>query len=287
MDAPGGPVTGDDDPTAADAAASDAAASDAAAPSAAGRRRPRLRAEVLIVLGLSLGQSAVYAVVNLVARLTAATPLGEQSAALNVSRSARAYLDLTYQLLDVVFSLVPVALALFLLAEPGRRAVRRIGLDGTRPGRDLGTGLGLAALIGIPGLGLYLLGRALGITVEVQAAALNDHWWTVPVLFLAAVQNALLEEVVAVGYLVERLERLGWGPAAVVVASALLRGAYHLYQGIGPGLGNMIMGVLFAEYYRRRRRTMPLVVAHTLIDVVAFVGYAVLPDAWLRALGLA
>lgn len=256
-------------------------------PDAADPRQRRLRAEILIVLGLSLGQSAVYAGVNLIARLTATTPLGEQTAALNVSRSTRAYLDLTYQLLDVLFALVPVALALFLLSEPGRRAVRRIGLDAARPGRDLAAGVGLAALIGIPGLGLYLLGRTFGVTVQVQASALDEHWWTVPVLVLAALQNSLLEEVVAVGYLVERLEDLRWAPTAVVGASALLRGAYHLYQGIGPGLGNVVMGVVFAEYYRRRRRTMPLVVAHTLIDVVAFVGYAVLPDAWLRALGLA
>lgn len=249
-------------------------------------RRRRLRGEVLIVLGLSLGQSAMYAVVNIVARLTAETPLREQTAALNVSRSARPYLDLTYQLLGIGFALVPVALALFLLAEPGRRATARIGLDLHRPWRNLAAGIGLAALIGIPGLGVYLLGRAAGITVEVQASALNEHWWTVPVLILAALQNALLEEVVVAGYLIERLEQLGWRHGTVVAASALMRGAYHLYQGIGPFVGNAVMGVVFAEYYRRRRRTMPLVVAHTLIDVVAFVGYALLPAGVLAALGL-
>lgn len=246
----------------------------------------RLRAEVWIVLGLSLGQSAIYALVNIAARLTAGTPLRDQSTALNPSRSPRPYLDLTYQLLSVGFALVPVALALFLLTEPGRRATARIGLTVARPGRDLAAGLGLAALIGVPGLGLYALGRTLGLTVEVQAATLDQYWWTVPVLVLAAVKNALLEEVVAAGYLVERLEELGWRPPAVVAASALLRGAYHLYQGIGPGLANVAMGVVFAEYYRRRRRTMPLVVAHTLIDVVAFVGYTLLPDSVLAALGL-
>ncbi|HLV04092.1 CPBP family intramembrane glutamic endopeptidase [uncultured Georgenia sp.] len=252
----------------------------------AGGRRRRLRTELWIVLGLSLGQSAVYAVVNLLARLTAETPLRDQAAALNPSRSPRPYLDLTYQLLSVGFALVPVALALFLLSEPGRRATTRIGLTLTRPGRDLAVGVGLAALIGIPGLALYVAGRALGVTVDVQAATLDQHWWAVPVLVLAALKNALVEEVIAAGYLVERVEQLGWRPAAVVAASALLRGAYHLYQGIGPGLANVAMGVVFAEYYRRRRRTMPLVVAHTLIDVVAFVGYALLPAGVLEALGL-
>jgi membrane protease YdiL (CAAX protease family) len=247
----------------------------------------RLRAEVWIVLGLSLGQSGVYAVVNLLARLTAGTPLRDQATALNPSRSPRPYLDLTYQLLGLGFALVPVALALFLLSEPGRRATTRIGLTLARPGRDLAVGAGLAALIGIPGLGVYALGRALGVTVEVQAATLDQHWWAVPVLVLAALKNALLEEVVATGYLVERLEQLGWRAPSVVAASALLRGSYHLYQGIGPGLANVAMGLVLTEYYRRRRRTMPLVVAHTLLDVVAFVGYALLPARLLAAVGLA
>jgi len=246
----------------------------------------RLTAEIWIVLGLSLGKSAVYAVVAIVARLTAGPPLAEQTTTLNPSQSARPYLDLTYQLLSIGFALLPVALALYLLSAHGRSAVRRIGLDGARPWRDLGVGVGLAALIGVPGLGLYVVGRAIGITVEVQAAALGTAWWTVPVLVLAALQNALLEEVIAVGYLMERLRELRWGTPAIIAASALLRGSYHLYQGWGAFVGNVVMGVVFAEYYRRRRRVMPLVVAHTTIDVVAFVGYTLLPDAWLEAIGV-
>ncbi len=248
--------------------------------------RRRITAEVWIVLGLSLGKSGVYALVNIVARLTDDTPLAQQSATLNASRSARPYLDLTYQLLSIGFALVPVALALYLLSAGGRSAVRRIGLDRARPGRDLAVGVGLAALIGLPGLVLYAVGRAVGITVEVQAAALAAAWWTVPVLVLSALQNALLEEVIVVGYLMERLRELRWRAPAILVTSALLRGSYHLYQGIGPFLGNVVMGLVFAEYYRRRRRTMPLVVAHTVLDVVAFVGYALVPAAWREALGL-
>jgi len=246
----------------------------------------RLTVEIWIVLGLSLGRSAVYALVDIVARLTAGPPLAQQTATLNASQSPRPYLDLTYQLLSIGFALVPVALALFLLSGQGRSAVRRIGLDAVRPVRDLGIGVGLAAVIGIPGLGLYALGRLLGITVQVQASALNAAWWTIPVLVLAALQNALLEEVVAVAYLMERLRDLRWRTPLILAASALLRGSYHLYQGFGPFIGNAVMGLVFAEYYRRRRRVLPLVVAHMLLDVVAFVGYALVPAEWRSALGL-
>ncbi|WP_316249054.1 hypothetical protein [Brachybacterium sp. Z12] len=38
------------------------------------------------------------------------------------------------------------------------------------------------------------------------------------------------------------------------------------------------MGLVFGEWYRRTRRTLPLVIAHTVLDVFAFVGYALLRD---------
>lgn len=248
--------------------------------------RRRLGAEVWIVLGLSLGQSGLYAVLRLYERLTREVPLAQQTATLNPTRSPRPYLDLTYQLVGIGFALVPVVLALYLLAPTGRAALRRIGLDGTRAGRDLAVGVGLAAVIGIPGIGVYLAGRALGVNVQINPAGLDAYWWTIPVLVLSALQNALLEEIVAVGYLVERLTRLRWSVPVILVVSSLLRGSYHLYQGPGMAAGNVVMGLVFTTYYLRRRRVVPLVVAHTTLNVVAFVGYAALPDDLLEAWGL-
>lgn len=225
------------------------------------------------MLGLSLGQSAVYSIVNLIDRFTQG-PLREQTATLISPQSPRPYLDLTYQLLGIGFALVPVALALFFLTASGRRALPSIGVDATKPWRDLGMGAALAALIGLPGIGLYLIGRALGVTVTVVPTALNAYWWTIPVLLLAAVQTALLEEVVMVGYLMTRLRDLGWQTPAIILSSAALRGSYHLYQGVGPGLGNFVMGLVFGYFYHRTGRVAPLIIAHTILDVVAFVGYA-------------
>jgi membrane protease YdiL (CAAX protease family) len=101
-------------------------------------------------------------------------------------------------------------------------------------------------------------------------------WWAVPVLILSAVQNAILEEVVVVGYLITRLRQLGWALPAVVLTSAVLRGSYHLYQGFGGFLGNAVMGVVFALFFLRFRRVGPLVLAHALMDTTVFVGYALL-----------
>jgi membrane protease YdiL (CAAX protease family) len=95
----------------------------------------------------------------------------------------------------------------------------------------------------------------------------------VPVLFVNAIQAALLEEVVVVAYLVTRLRQLGMTQLAAVGASALLRGTYHLYQGWGGFLGNLAMGVLFGLVFLRTRRAWPLVIAHLLLDVAAGIGY--------------
>ena len=233
------------------------------------------------MLALSLGQSAVYAIVSLTAKLTGERPRGQQTAPMNPSQSPRPYLDLTYQLLGILFALVPVVLAVHLLRRDNPSATRDLGLDATRPGADALRGVALAALIGIPGLLLVYVADLLGINANLVPAALPHLWWAVPVLILAAAQNAILEEVVVVGYLITRLSELGWRTGTIVAASAILRGTYHLYQGFGAFVGNAIMGVLFAFLFLRTRRIMPLIVAHTLLDVCAFVGYTLLPKAWL------
>jgi membrane protease YdiL (CAAX protease family) len=236
-----------------------------------------LRAEVLLVLGVSLGASAVYSVVNLVDLLTRTRPLAQQTATLNQSQApGRPWLDLTYQLVGIFFAVVPALLAVHLLGRDPGGARGTLGLDRARPWFDLGTGAALAALIGIPGIGLYVVARQFGANVNVVPAALPNVWWAVPVLVLSAAQNAVLEEVVVVGYLLTRLDQLGWPRWRAVAASAVLRGSYHLYQGFGAFVGNAVMGVVFGYFFQRTRRVLPLVVAHTILDVVSFVGYTLL-----------
>ena len=241
--------------------------------------RGRLGAEVLIVLGLSLGASASYSVVSIVNRMSRTEALGDQSTSINNPLSERPTFDLIYQLMGIFFDLVPVALCAFLLWQVSRPHLGRLGLDFTRPGWDALQGIGLALLVGIPGVGVYLAGRALGITVNVVPNALDSYWWTIPVLVLSAIRAGVTEEVIVVGYLFTRLRDLGWGTWSIIVASATLRGTYHLYQGFGSFIGNFAMGVLFGWCYLRWGRTMPLVIAHWILDIVSFIGYP-LALAW-------
>ncbi|MEY9212659.1 CPBP family intramembrane metalloprotease [Thermobifida halotolerans] len=229
--------------------------------------------EIWCVLALSLGASAVAATISFVGALTAPEALSEQTASLVTSAAdaERPWLDLSWQLYRLVFALAPVALVLHLLHRSGDSA-RAIGFDLRRPGFDLGWGALVAAGVGLGGLVVYLVSVQLGLNRPIAPSTLNGHWWQHAVLVLQAVKNGVLEEVVVVGYLMLRLERLGWSPVRAVAASAVLRAFYHLYQGVGMFFGNLVMGLVFCWLYRRCGRVMPLVVAHSLIDIVAFVG---------------
>ena len=242
--------------------------------------RTRLWWEIALVLALSVGRSALYSVLSLVQALTREEALGDQSTSLNPGADAQQFWDVLYQFLSQFFALVPVALAIYFLWEPGRSAFRRIGLDFRMFGRDVGAGILLVAVIGIPGLALYAGGRALGITVQVDASPLDPSWWTIPLLLLAALRAGLTEEVVFLGYLFDRLRRLGWSTWTIILSTAALRGAYHAYQGLGAIVGNIAMGVVFGWVYHRWGRVMPLVIAHVVIDVVAFVGYPLAAALW-------
>ncbi|RAJ57514.1 membrane protease YdiL (CAAX protease family) [Streptomyces sp. Amel2xB2] len=243
-----------------------------------------LRRETLLVLALSLGASAVSALISFVGSLTASGALADQAARLNTSRAPdRPWLDLAWQLFGIATALVPVALVAHLLMREGAGGLRGLGFDRSRPGFDLSRGAVLAAAIGGCGLALYLAALQAGFNLTVVPESLPHVWWRIPVLIASAVQNAVVEEVIVVGYLLRRLGQLGFSPWTALAASSVLRGSYHLYQGVGGLLGNMAMGVVFVLLYRRWGRVGPLVAAHALIDVVAFTGYALLAGkvGWL------
>ena len=232
--------------------------------------RPGL--ELLLVLGVSLGQSAVYSALSLADSLTRG-PLNEQTQTLNPQQSDRVVFDLIEQLLAIAFPLVPVLLAMYLMG-PG--VLRRIGLDLHRPGFDVGRGMLLAACIGVPCLALYVGAVALNLNLHVAASGIGPQWYAVPILVLSALRAALQEEVIVVAFLIDRLDMKGWRFWAVLLTSAVLRGSYHLYQGFGGFVGNAVMGAVFVLVYRRWGRLGPLVVAHFILDLVSFVGYDLL-----------
>lgn len=236
----------------------------------------QVKIEIAIVLALSLGASALYSVVSLIAKATAPNGLAAQTTSLNGSLARAEWLDLTYQLLGILLGLAPVVLVLYLVWREGINPFKAFGLNFEKPKQWLFGGIGLAAVIGIPGIGLYVFARLLELSSKVVPANLPDYWWAVPVLLLAAIRAAVFEEVIVVAYLFKRMDDLRVRPGVQILLSALLRGSYHLYQGVGGFVGNLAMGLVFGWAYRRWGRVMPLVVAHFILDAISFVGFALI-----------
>lgn len=231
--------------------------------------------ELLVVFSVTLGLSALRSLLSLLDALVRPEPLQDQQVALNAPQAQADLIDLAFQLTRVLQLVAWGALAGYLLLRAGVR-LRQIGLDRSQPGRDAAGAAGLALLIGVPGLALYLISYAAGLNLAVLPSTLGDSWWRVPVLVGSAIGNAWAEEVILVGYLLTRLRQLGWTENRALLVSALLRGAYHLYQGFGGFIGNFVMGLVFGRVWQRTGRLWMLVGAHALLDIVAFVGYALL-----------
>lgn len=248
------------------------------------RLEPRLlRGEVLVVFAVSLGASGVLALLSFIRAVTASEKLSDQRTSITTQYApGRPWLELLFQLVTLALALAPVGLVVHLMHRNGE-SLADIGVDRSRPRADLAKGAALAAVIGGAGLLLYLGAYAAGVNRAVVPSDLPAVWWRIPVEILIAAQNGILEEILVAGYLLRRLDQLGWRPGRALVASALLRGSYHLYQGLGGFAGNLIMGVIFGRLFQRWGRVVPLIVAHTLIDSVALVGYTLLAGhvSWL------
>lgn len=243
-----------------------------------GEHRVDLWVQILVVLGVSVGASALWSVLNL-AEVATSTGIADSQATMNRPLSTSPVFDVLRQLLTILLAFVPVLLALYLLAGSAgqlRTVVRRIGLDFKAPLPDVALGALLFLVMGLGTLGLYQAGRALGITAELTTNAGGTEWWNILLLLAQAVRHSVVEEVIVVAFLADRLLRVGWSWPVVLLSAALLRGSYHLYQGIGPALGNVVMGLVFLWIYRKTGRIMPLVIAHFLLDAVGFMA-----GAWL------
>ena len=243
--------------------------------------RRALRIEIAVVLAVTFGLSAYTAILELVEAIL--LNLSAQTVALNPRLSPFDLINFGLHLARVAQLIGWGALGVYLLWRSGFGPAK-IGLGRIHWRSDVLGGVGLAALVGLPGLGLYVAARALGMNVSVVPSTQQSSWWHIPVLILLAFANGWAEEVIVVGFLLTRLQQLRVNPVVALVATSLLRGAYHLYQGWGAGLGNAAMGLVFGYAWRRTGRLWPLVIAHGLIDTVAFVGYALLAShlGWLK-----
>jgi membrane protease YdiL (CAAX protease family) len=230
--------------------------------------------EFWLVLMVSLGASSIYSLLSFLRKLTSEVGVAGSVATINRPLAEAPWLDLVSQLAQITLSLVPVLLALYLLS-----------LDGIKIGvipkaKDWLLGLGLPILVGVPGIGLYVLALELGLSARVVPSSLGDYWWTIPVLVLAALRAGLQEEIIAVGFFFKKLGLIKplWSIGLVIVVAALFRASYHLYQGYSAFVGNFLMGLVFGYMFYRTGRVASLIIAHTTMNTAVFVGYPLIAD---------
>ena len=82
--------------------------------------------------------------------------------------------------------------------------------------------------------------------------------------------NAIYEEVFVCGYIVSAMERARWRSWTAINVSVAVRVTYHLYQGIIGVVTIVPIGLVFALWYWRSRRLWPAIVAHGVIEFIAF-----------------
>lgn len=160
-----------------------------------------------------------------------------------------------------------VPLALLLLARTGHLGTA-LGLRDQGWRRDLLPGLGIAAAgYGTAFAVSLVLSPVLsghqGLITEFSIGPVPGYYIVYGVLVAAV--TGITEETLVNGYLLTRLEQLGWSPRRALLLSLALRTSYHLYYGIG-----LIFTIPFGYYatrsFQKHRRLLRPVVAHFLYD---------------------
>jgi membrane protease YdiL (CAAX protease family) len=171
----------------------------------------------------------------------------------------------------IITELTALALFIVLFKRQGRR-FQNIGFKFRWT--DLPKGLGLAvAVIVVMWVASVAINRVWFLILLRTPHSVDTRnmfsecsiWLLLPFLVL----NPFFEETLVRGYLTTELIDLqkSWLLAALV--SVLVQTSYHLYYGL---YGALVVGCglsVFAFYYARSRRLMPVIIAHMLWDLTA------------------
>ena len=166
-----------------------------------------------------------------------------------------------------VAAVVPIAL--LLLSRTGQDPAA-LGLGRPMWRRDVWPGLGIAA----SGYGVTLLATIVLIILFGRHSKLFNqvpigHVPAYYVIYGIAVSaiTAIAEETLVSGYLLTRLEQLGWNPRWALLLSLTLRTSYHVYYGLGFLL-TIPLGYYATRSFQKHRRLTRPIVAHFLYDAV-------------------
>jgi membrane protease YdiL (CAAX protease family) len=164
---------------------------------------------------------------------------------------------------------IVVPIALLLLSRTGQDP-SALGLSRPTWRGDVWPGLGIAASgFGVTSLATIVLVAVAGQNNRLFAQVPVGHvpaYYVIYGLAISAI-TAVTEETLVSGYLLTRLEQLGWNPRRALLLSLTLRTSYHIYYGLGFLL-TIPFGYYATRSFQKHRRLVRPIVAHFLYDAV-------------------
>jgi membrane protease YdiL (CAAX protease family) len=164
-----------------------------------------------------------------------------------------------------------VPLGLLLLSRTGQ-GMATLGLTKPRWRADIWPGLGIAvASFGVVVAMTIVLGPLMISNSALFVTPTIGHLPKYYILYgvTAAAVTSVTEETLVNGYLLTRLDQLGWKPQWAFALSLALRTSYHVYYGLGFLL-TIPFGYFATRSFRKHGRLMPPIIAHFLYDATLF-----------------
>lgn len=101
----------------------------------------------------------------------------------------------------------------------------------------------------------------------------GNHNINIVAIVALSIINPLYEELLLVGFVITAMEKLTTSTKAVLV-SVSIRAVCHFYQGPAGIAGVLVMGIIFAYIFVKKRQLWPLIVAHGIWDFLGFLALA-------------
>jgi len=220
----------------------------------AGERRQRWL-EVCLVLLVAFGSYIVYGAHLLISGPGNAPPVSGSRWVLGIVQEATALLLLGYVL--------------------SRRSLRFANIGLHWSARDIGVAVVVAGVsYAAYGLG-YTLVQAIHHSMYGSFATgrtAKDFFAYPSVMAIPfTLLNPFFEELIVRAYLMTEVIELTGSSALAVGLSVVVQFAYHLYYGWVGAISLSSMFLIFALYYARSRRALPVIVAHGIVDVYALI----------------
>jgi membrane protease YdiL (CAAX protease family) len=91
--------------------------------------------------------------------------------------------------------------------------------------------------------------------------------WALPFTLL----NPFFEELIVRAYVMTEIQALTGSKILAISFSVLFQSSYHLYYGWVGALSIAFLFLVFAVYYSRTKRAVPIIIAHALFDLYGLI----------------